>query len=99
LCELTARSAALALRAHAPDADEVVACGGGALNGDLMRRPGEPLPGARGGRSAAHGLAVMPAEAAAFAWLARRQGERQAGNIPEVTGARGPRVLGGLFPA
>ncbi len=99
LCELTARSAALALRAHAPDADEVVVCGGGALNGDLMRRLGEQLPGVRVGRSDAHGLDVMQVEAAAFAWLAWTHVQRQAGNIPEVTGARGPRVLGGLFPA
>jgi anhydro-N-acetylmuramic acid kinase len=99
LCELTARSAALALREHAPDADEVVVCGGGALNGDLMRRLGEQLPGVRVGRSDAHGLDVMQVEAAAFAWLAWTHVNRLAGNVPAVTGARGPRVLGGLYPA
>lgn len=99
LCELTARSAALALHAHASDASEVVVCGGGALNGDLMRRLGEQLPGVRVGRSDAHGLDVMQVEAAAFAWLAWAHVHRLAGNIPDVTGARGPRVLGGLYPA
>jgi anhydro-N-acetylmuramic acid kinase len=99
LCELTARSAALAIREHAADATEVVVCGGGALNGDLMRRLGEQLPGVRVGRSDAHGLDVMQVEAAAFAWLAWTHLNRQAGNVPEVTGARGPRVLGGLYPA
>ena len=99
LCELTARSAALALREHAADASDVVVCGGGALNGDLMRRLGEQLPGVRVGRSDAHGLDVMQVEAAAFAWLAWTHLQRLAGNVPAVTGARAPRVLGALYPA
>lgn len=99
LCELTARSAAMAIQQHAPDASDVVVCGGGALNGDLMRRLGEQLPGVRVGRSDTHGLDVMQVEAAAFAWLAWRHVARLAGNVPEVTGARGPRVLGALYPA
>lgn len=99
LCELTARSAAIALREHAPEAAEVVVCGGGALNGDLMRRLSEQLSGVRVGRSDAHGLDVMQVEAAAFAWLAWSHLQRQAANVPAVTGARGPRVLGAMYPA
>lgn len=99
LCELTARSAAQAVREHAADAQEVVVCGGGALNGDLMRRLAEQLPGVRVARSDVHGLDVMQVEAAAFAWLAWTHLTRQAGNVPGVTGARGPRVLGALHPA
>jgi anhydro-N-acetylmuramic acid kinase len=38
-------------------------------------------------------------EALAFAWLAQGFLARQAGNVPAVTGARGPRVLGALYPA
>ena len=99
LCALTARTAAEALREHAPEASEVVVCGGGALNGDLMRRLGEQLPGVRVGRSDAHGLDVMQVEAAAFAWLAWCHVNRQPGNVPGVTGAGGARVLGALYPA
>ncbi len=99
LCELTARSAAQALREHAADASDVVVCGGGALNGDLMRRLSEQLPGVRVGRSDIHGLDVMQVEAAAFAWLAWTHLQRTAGNVPAVTGAHGPRVLGALYPA
>jgi anhydro-N-acetylmuramic acid kinase len=99
LCELTARSAAMAVHAHAPDALEVVVCGGGALNGDLLRRLSQQMQGVRVGRSDAHGLGVMQVEAAAFAWLAWAHIERVAGNLPAVTGARGPRVLGALYPA
>jgi len=99
LCELTARSAAQAVQTHAPDAREVVVCGGGALNGDLMRRLGERLPGVRVARSDERGLEAMQVEAAAFAWLAWTHVARVAGNLPAVTGARGPRVLGALYPA
>jgi anhydro-N-acetylmuramic acid kinase len=99
LCELTARSAAQAVQTHAPDASEVVVCGGGALNGDLMRRLGEQLPGVRVARSDERGLEAMQVEAAAFAWLAWTHVARLAGNLPAVTGARGPRVLGALYPA
>lgn len=98
LCELTARSAAQAVRDHAPDATEVVVCGGGALNGDLMRRLAQQLPGVRVCCSDEHGLAVMQVEAAAFAWLAWAHVHRVPGNLPDVTGARGLRVLGALYP-
>lgn len=103
LCELTARCAALAIGSHAPHSHRVVVCGGGALNADLMRRLRALLqarvPAASVLPSDAHGLPVMQVEAAAFAWLAQRHLHRLAGNVPEVTGARGPRVLGALYPA
>lgn len=99
LCELTASSAALAVQAHAADAIRVVVCGGGALNGALMRRLQAKLPGTVVEPSDAHGLPVMQVEAAAFAWLAQRHVHRLAGNVPQVTGAAGPRVLGALYPA
>jgi len=38
-------------------------------------------------------------EAMAFAWLAQRCLKREPGNLPEVTGAQGPRVLGAIYPA
>ncbi|MFN3617126.1 MAG: anhydro-N-acetylmuramic acid kinase [Aquabacterium sp.] len=99
LCELTARTAAMAIKEHAPDAAEVVVCGGGALNGDLLRRLSEQLQGVRVGRSDEHGLDVMQVEAAAFAWLAWCHVHRHAGNVAGVTGARGARILGALYPA
>jgi len=45
------------------------------------------------------GVAPMQVEAIAFAWLAARFLDRLPGNLPTVTGARGPRVLGALYPA
>jgi anhydro-N-acetylmuramic acid kinase len=46
----------------------------------------------------AAGLDPLDVEAAAFAWLARRFLQGQAGNVVRVTGARGPRILGALYP-
>ena len=60
---------------------------------------GRLLPGVTLASSADHGLPVDQVEAAAFAWLAHRFIERQPGNLPGVTGAAGPRVLGALHPA
>ncbi|MBA4110636.1 MAG: anhydro-N-acetylmuramic acid kinase [Leptothrix sp. (in: Bacteria)] len=99
LCELTARSAAMATQAFAPMASRLVVCGGGALNGALMQRLRANLPGVTVQPSDAHGLPVMQVEAAAFAWLAQRHVHHLAGNVPQVTGAKGPRILGALYPA
>jgi len=38
-------------------------------------------------------------EGAAFAWLAQRFIQRKPGNLPAVTGASRPAVLGALYPA
>lgn len=99
LCELTARSAAQATQAFAPMATQLVVCGGGALNGALMQRLQANLPGVAVQPSDARGLPVMQVEAAAFAWLAQRHVRHLAGNVPQVTGAKGPRILGALYPA
>ena len=46
-------------------------------------------------------LGVNPdcVEAAAFAWLARQAVLGLPGNLPAVTGARGPRILGAIHRA
>jgi anhydro-N-acetylmuramic acid kinase len=49
--------------------------------------------------SAAEGVPPEQVEAMAFAWLARACVRREPGNVPAVTGAAGPRVLGALYPA
>ena len=49
--------------------------------------------------TAGAGLPPEQVEAAAFAWLARAFVRRDPGNLPSVTGARGGRVLGALYPA
>jgi anhydro-N-acetylmuramic acid kinase len=47
--------------------------------------------------TSALGLPPDQVEASAFAWLAHRHVEGLAGNHPDVTGARGPRILGGMY--
>jgi anhydro-N-acetylmuramic acid kinase len=57
------------------------------------------LPGCQVTSTAERGLPPLQVEATAFAWLARAHLLGEAGNLPAVTGARGPRVLGALYPA
>ncbi len=99
LAEFSARAAASALRRHAPDTRRLLVCGGGAFNTDLMGRLAALLPGADVQSTAACGMPPDHVEALAFAWLAQAFVARQPGNLPAVTGARGPRVLGALYPA
>jgi anhydro-N-acetylmuramic acid kinase len=99
LLELTARSVASAIMQHAPDAEEVLACGGGVHNGALMRRLDELLAPRALSSTARHGIDPDFLEATAFAWLARQRLLGLPGNLPAVTGARGPRVLGAIYSA
>jgi anhydro-N-acetylmuramic acid kinase len=98
LVELTAKTVADALRAQQPDTRRVLACGGGVHNPVLLARIAARLPGVRVESTAAHGLDPDYVEAMAFAWLAREAIAGRPGNVPAVTGARGPRVLGVLHP-
>jgi anhydro-N-acetylmuramic acid kinase len=99
LLELTARSVAMAIAQHAPDAEEVLACGGGVHNGALMRRLGELLAPRVLLSTSRYGIDPDFLEATAFAWLARQRLLGLPGNLPAVTGARGPRVLGAIYSA
>lgn len=99
LAELTSSTCADALRHSGAQVRELVVCGGGAFNRHLMGRLAASLPGVAVVSSAARGLPADQVEACAFAWLARRFLRREPGNLAAVTGARGPRMLGALYPA
>ena len=98
LLELSAQAIAQSLLQHGPATQELLVCGGGALNGQLMRRLQALLPGIQVVASDARGLPEMQVEAAAFAWLAMRHLRRLPGNLVGATGALGPRLLGALYP-
>jgi anhydro-N-acetylmuramic acid kinase len=98
LLALSARSIADALRATQPDTARVIACGGGVHNPALLSALAEALPGAIVESTAAHGIDPDLVEALGFAWLARQTLLGRAGNLPSVTGAAGPRVLGAIHP-
>ncbi len=99
LLELTAATVADALRATQPDTRRVLVCGGGVRKPVLMARIAARLPGVAGESTAAHGLEPDFVEAMGFAWLARETLAGRPGNLPSVTGAKGPRVLGVVYPA
>ncbi|MFM8696665.1 MAG: anhydro-N-acetylmuramic acid kinase [Betaproteobacteria bacterium] len=103
LCELSAWCVDDHLARELPSATQLWVCGGGALNQALMQRLEQRLharlgPEARVASTQAAGLDPLDVEAAAFAWLAWRFLQGQAGNVVRVTGARGPRILGALYP-
>lgn len=99
LLELTARSIVEALADSLPEAEELLVCGGGAHNRYLMQRLAELLPACTVTDTDSRGLPADWIEAMAFAWLAYCCLEGVAGNCPEVTGARGRRILGAIYPA
>lgn len=99
LAELTAVSCAHSVQQHAGSARSLVVCGGGALNTHLMARLQANLPSLAVLSTLSHGLAPLQVEATAFAWLARKALLRETGSLKSVTGARGARILGSIYPA
>jgi anhydro-N-acetylmuramic acid kinase len=99
LTRLTARTIGQSIARFLAGVGDVIVCGGGALNATLMRMLAEECAPRPITSSAALGIDPQHVEALAFAWLAREHLARRPGNVPTVTGARGARVLGALYPA
>lgn len=103
LTMFTASTLSEAIKVYAPDTQAVYVCGGGAYNGLLMSLIESRLklhqPKIKLASTDTLGIAPNQVEALAFAWLAQRFNARQPGNLPAVTGARGLRILGALYPA
>ena len=99
LLEATSRSISAAIEEYATTAEEVIVCGGGVHNPLLMRRLGELLAPRVLHSTSTYGIDPDFLEATAFAWLARQRLLKLPGNLPAVTGARGPRVLGAIYSA
>ncbi|CCF69284.1 anhydro-N-acetylmuramic acid kinase [Xanthomonas citri pv. punicae str. LMG 859] len=99
LLELTAASVADALLRLQPTTRRVLVCGGGVRNPVLLARLAARLPGAMVESSARYGLDPDYLEAMGFAWLAAELLAGRAANLPSVTGAAGPRLLGAIYPA
>jgi anhydro-N-acetylmuramic acid kinase len=99
LAALCALSCASELKRVAPDASDLIVCGGGALNAHVMHLLGRHLSGVRVQSSIAFGVDPQHVEASAFAWLARACMHAQTGSLSSVTGAIGPRILGAIYQA
>ncbi len=99
LLELTAQSVKDAVEQWCDKPDDVFVCGGGAHNPVLMARLQHHLPDSRVASTDFLGQPADWVEATAFAWLAWRTLNNEPGNLAQVTGARGPRILGAIYPA
>jgi len=99
LTRLTATCVARAIEQHCSDASQVLVCGGGAFNDCLMTMLAQECAPRQVISTAQLGVVPDQVEALAFAWLAFRFMQGRAASLPSVTGARGPRLLGALYPA
>jgi anhydro-N-acetylmuramic acid kinase len=99
LVALTAHSIHIALKEHCGSVDEVYICGGGAKNGFLIQRLKFLLGDTKLSNIDELGIGTDWAEAIAFAWLAQQCLHQKTANLAEVTGARGPRILGAIYQA
>lgn len=108
LCEYTASSIAMglamAIQARHIDQLELIICGGGVNNTELISRLAARLCEFETVKislnsSAAYHLDPQLVEASAFAWLAMRHINQQSNNCPPATGAHGLRILGVYYPA
>ncbi len=79
--------------------DELFICGGGIHNQFLIERLQFHAPNIPIESTQTLGIAPDWMEAIAFAWLAKQTIEGKAGNLPSATGAKGPRILGAIYPA
>lgn len=99
LLELTAVSIATAIQQYCANTSEIYLCGGGAFNTTLVHRLRTLLHPCSVALTNDLGIPASLVEAAAFAWLARQTLAGIPGNLPSVTGARGQRILGAIYPA
>lgn len=99
LLELTAISIVQSLQTAQQNTELLLVCGGGARNQRMMQRLAQLLPECSVSTTDDHGVPADWVEAMAFAWLAHCCLEGIPANRPSVTGARGLRVLGAIYPA
>ncbi|MDD2916096.1 MAG: anhydro-N-acetylmuramic acid kinase [Gallionella sp.] len=97
LLELTCVSIAQAIRKHCDGTTEIYLCGGGARNQTLRNRLTALLPGSRVQTTDTIGVDSDYLEALAFAWLAQQTLQGKPANLPRVTGAKHPCILGAIY--
>jgi len=97
LAELTVASIAQAILLLPVKIGEIYVCGGGSHNRHLLTRLDALLPNIPVATTESLGLDPDWVEAVAFAWLAHQTLAGHAGNLPSVTGAHHPVLLGGIY--
>lgn len=99
LADFTARAVVDAIDRYCAPTNEIFLAGGGARNPALVERI-RRLAGARPVElTDTLGVPTAHVESMAFAWLAMKCVRREAVDLSAATGARGPRVLGAIYPA
>ncbi len=99
LLQLTVTTISESVLTYCQNAVEIYLCGGGARNGELVDRLRAALPGKKVELTDVLGVDADWLEAFAFAWLAQQAILGVPGNLPNVTGAKGARLLGAIYQA
>ncbi|MDD7804669.1 MAG: anhydro-N-acetylmuramic acid kinase, partial [Endozoicomonas sp. (ex Botrylloides leachii)] len=99
LCQLTVTVISKAIWQYAENTAAIFVCGGGAKNNYLMAKLQAQLDTISVNSTQLLGMDPCLVESIAFAWLAQKTINHSEGNLPDVTGAKGLRVLGGIYPA
>ena len=97
LCELTAASIGLAIQQFNSKNRSIILCGGGSKNTHLKDRLKNHCQTHQISLSDEHGVPAEWMEAMAFAWFAKQTLEGKTSNLPDVTGAKNPTILGGIY--
>lgn len=99
LLELTCKTIADAIAQQCHGAQEIYLCGGGAHNNTLLNRLASLLPNCTVQTTDHLGVDGDFLEAIAFAWLAQQNRLGLPANLPAVTGAAHPCILGAVYMA
>jgi anhydro-N-acetylmuramic acid kinase len=104
LLQLTVTAALQSIQVYAPQTEVLIVCGGGVRNTALLNSLREQAQAMfkhtlEIRSSEANGVDPQLVEALAFAWLAWAHKTKRPANLPAVTGASGPRILGACYPA
>jgi len=97
LLELTCQTIARCIQQHCAGAKEIYLCGGGAHNQTLRNRLAALLSDRAVQTANVLGVDGDYLEAIAFAWLAQQALHRKPANLPLVTGAKHPCILGAVY--
>lgn len=99
LLALTSHAISQSIQQYCPGAEDIYLCGGGAHNEALLQSLATALPDCHLQLTDQLGIGADWLEAIAFAWLAQQTLHRRSANLPEVTGARHPCILGAIHQA
>jgi len=97
LIQLTVNNITFAIKRHAETAREIIACGGGVHNLELMKFLVNQLKNHDVKTTEEFDIDPDAIEAMTFAWLAKCRLEGLPGNLPSVTGAKSPCILGAIY--